>query len=115
MRQRQRLCAYCRAYPPAIAIGLSTAGVSPNSSNTSRVCAPSDGVGPATLPGVCENHDGMPGKRTGPSAVRSEEHTSELQSLMRISYAVLCLKKNKINTIKLTKQTKKNKTEDIKN
>src|SRR3546814_6596161 len=32
--------------------------------------------------------------------VRSEEHTSELQSLMRISYAVLCLKKkhNKENT-----------------
>src|SRR3546814_4045721 len=28
-------------------------------------------------------------------AVRSEEHTSELQSLMRISYAVFCLKKNK--------------------
>src|SRR3546814_6998204 len=30
--------------------------------------------------------------------VRSEEHTSELQSLMRISYAVLCLKKKKIST-----------------
>src|SRR3546814_1280824 len=28
---------------------------------------------------------------------RSEEHTSELQSLMRISYAVFCLKKNKHN------------------
>src|SRR3546814_3401668 len=28
------------------------------------------------------------------SAERSEEHTSELQSLMRISYAVFCLKKN---------------------
>src|SRR3546814_18478847 len=28
------------------------------------------------------------------SYVRSEEHTSELQSLMRISYAVFCLKKN---------------------
>src|SRR3546814_2518232 len=28
--------------------------------------------------------------------VRSEEHTSELQSLMRISYAVFCLKKNNI-------------------
>src|SRR3546814_1770715 len=28
------------------------------------------------------------------SAIRSEEHTSELQSLMRISYAVFCLKKN---------------------
>src|SRR3546814_1273383 len=30
---------------------------------------------------------------------RSEEHTSELQSLMRISYAVFCLKKKKTNTI----------------
>src|SRR3546814_3787941 len=29
------------------------------------------------------------------SSARSEEHTSELQSLMRISYAVFCLKKNK--------------------
>src|SRR3546814_5542328 len=29
------------------------------------------------------------------AGVRSEEHTSELQSLMRISYAVFCLKKNK--------------------
>src|SRR3546814_3053612 len=33
----------------------------------------------------------------GPVAVRSEEHTSELQSLMRISYAVFCLKKKKQN------------------
>src|SRR3546814_5243383 len=31
----------------------------------------------------------------GFSATRSEEHTSELQSLMRISYAVFCLKKKK--------------------
>src|SRR3546814_10234540 len=30
--------------------------------------------------------------------MRSEEHTSELQSLMRISYAVFCLKKKKRNT-----------------
>src|SRR3546814_6232848 len=30
-----------------------------------------------------------------PETVRSEEHTSELQSLMRISYAVFCLKKTK--------------------
>src|SRR3546814_6937022 len=30
-----------------------------------------------------------------PSRVRSEEHTSELQSLMRISYAAFCLKKQK--------------------
>src|SRR3546814_6046831 len=31
-------------------------------------------------------------------AMRSEEHTSELQSLMRISYAVFCLKKKKTKT-----------------
>src|SRR3546814_6839578 len=30
---------------------------------------------------------------------RSEEHTSELQSLMRISYAVFCLKKKNYNTL----------------
>src|SRR3546814_9472458 len=33
--------------------------------------------------------------RLGRVAFRSEEHTSELQSLMRISYAVFCLKKKK--------------------
>src|SRR3546814_10807798 len=33
---------------------------------------------------------------------RSEEHTSELQSLMRISYAVFCLKKKKITTHSFT-------------
>src|SRR3546814_9776097 len=38
-------------------------------------------------------------------AIRSEEHTSELQSLMRISYAVFCLKKKqKLTTI--AEQTK---------
>src|SRR3546814_3212300 len=36
--------------------------------------------------------------------IRSEEHTSELQSLMRISYAVFCLKKKK-NTTKCTNHT----------
>src|SRR3546814_4011417 len=37
-------------------------------------------------------------------ATRSEEHTSELQSLMRISYAVFCLKKN---TLRDTDRTNK--------
>src|SRR3546814_2121331 len=44
----------------------------------------------------------------GDESIRSEEHTSELQSLMRISYAVFCLKKkkkiNKITHKKLTQQ-----------
>src|SRR3546814_7537427 len=35
---------------------------------------------------------------------RSEEHTSELQSLMRISYAVFCLKKKKKQTKRITKE-----------
>src|SRR3546814_3564700 len=39
------------------------------------------------------------GGARGYASIRSEEHTSELQSLMRISYAVFCLKK-KIHTIK---------------
>src|SRR3546814_3827192 len=41
---------------------------------------------PPALPGFC---------RAASAEVRSEEHTSELQSLMRISYAVFCLKKKK--------------------
>src|SRR3546814_7359678 len=36
-----------------------------------------------------------PGMRAAIVPTRSEEHTSELQSLMRISYAVFCLKKKK--------------------
>src|SRR3546814_4504945 len=35
----------------------------------------------------------MPSKEAPSAHARSEEHTSELQSLMRISYAVFCLKK----------------------
>src|SRR3546814_2698717 len=38
---------------------------------------------------------GEAGRAVGVIAGRSEEHTSELQSLMRISYAVFCLKKKK--------------------
>src|SRR3546814_8654906 len=38
------------------------------------------------------------------AAARSEEHTSELQSLMRISYAVFCLKKKRYYTSHLTKK-----------
>src|SRR3546814_7988572 len=51
------------------------------------------------LPGIQIDRENGQG-----SKVRSEEHTSELQSLMRISYAVLCLKK------KTTPHRTKNKT-----
>src|SRR3546814_4481163 len=42
------------------------------------------------LPSTCPRSHGSVGRIS-----RSEEHTSELQSLMRISYAVFCLKKKK--------------------
>src|SRR3546814_3713689 len=40
----------------------------------------------------------QPAAAPGRSELRSEEHTSELQSLMRISYAVFCLKKKNKQT-----------------
>src|SRR3546814_7857322 len=54
------------------------------------------------------------GEGRGIAAGRSEEHKSELQSLMRISYAVFCLKKN--NTRKKdNKHVKRNQTDKINN
>src|SRR3546814_1118381 len=52
-------------------------------------------------PGVVHSEILLPENAPEEFADRSEEHTSELQSLMRISYAVFCLKKKK------TTQTKK--------
>src|SRR3546814_8961227 len=47
---------------------------------------------------------------SGRAKDRSEEHTSELQSLMRISYAVFCLKKKKLRLTKtITKTSTRNK------
>src|SRR3546814_7755975 len=51
---------------------------------------PSGQVWYASLAG---NHIARIDMESGKATVRSEEHTSELQSLMRISYAVFCLKK----------------------
>src|SRR3546814_8953875 len=51
----------------------------------------------------------VPGLRAGHSFMwRSEEHTSELQSLMRISYAVFCLKKTKNTSRNMNKQNSYN-------
>src|SRR3546814_2938416 len=61
-------------------------------STTSRIST--DGA-PAMRP------DSQPPSRCISAAARLEEHTSELQSLMRISYAVFCLKKQKKTNTKL--------------
>src|SRR3546814_1659505 len=44
---------------------------------------------------------------------RSEEHTSELQSLMRISYAVFCLKKKQIDRTRTLQKTSTSRTTTI--
>src|SRR3546814_10226867 len=46
------------------------------------------------------------------TTIRSEEHTSELQSLMRISYAVFCLKKKKTKPSDTIKNSQTFSTED---
>src|SRR3546814_8712731 len=55
-----------------------------------RLAPSSATAGVGFAPGFAETHSG--------TVFRSEEHTSELQSLMRISYAVFCLKKKKKQT-----------------
>src|SRR3546814_5786493 len=57
--------------------------------------APGVSVAPKVLTATADNIYGM-----ALSTKRSEEHTSELQSLMRISYAVFCLKKKTQNRTK---------------
>src|SRR3546814_4741724 len=49
------------------------------------------------VPGDPRDIPRIPLSKTAQVRMRSEEHTSELQSLMRISYAVFCLKKKKQN------------------
>src|SRR3546814_3886891 len=75
-----------------------------NRTTTATMCAvmtayPIHGVD-AVQENECRKHHGRHAsdahrliRHSGGSIGRSEEHTSELQSLMRISYAVLCLKK----------------------
>src|SRR3546814_9729207 len=85
------------AAPSAVlrsAAALSAAGVSPALVTASAAGAFS------SAGGVDASGALQPAKRKGMAVavqhsffIRSEEHTSELQSLMRISYAVFCLKK----------------------
>src|SRR3546814_1819423 len=53
-------------------------------------------------------------QRPEPRAPRSEEHTSELQSLMRISYAVFCLKKKKYTNNHTNNNINKSRTSQYK-
>ena len=54
----------------------------------------------------CEHNNSVTVPLKGKALVRSEEHTSELQSQFRISYAVFCLKKKKRKKKKKKKKVK---------
>src|SRR3546814_9362695 len=69
----------------------------PRHIRSERACPNARGCGPQP-----RRRPARPHRQTAAGPSRSEEHTSELQSLMRISYAVFCLKK-------------KNKTEQYEN
>src|SRR3546814_10823194 len=58
------------------------------------------------------HQSGQHGLQCGERRLRSEEHTSELQSLMRISYAVFCLKKKTRNKTNKTSTNTDNKREN---
>src|SRR3546814_6471798 len=74
--------------------GIAPAEVAPNHSNRMVIDEGAMATGIALYSGVALRW----------LAERSEEHTSELQSLMRISYAVFCLKKKKKNIIQSQRQ-----------
>src|SRR3546814_3929528 len=61
-------------------------------------------VGTQRVPPRSGATKGAPRAAVPPPFIRSEEHTSELQSLMRISYAVFCLKKKKREYRELRRQ-----------
>src|SRR3546814_8060651 len=83
-----------RLYQTAVA---ATSLLLPSESPVLR--APTLRPDPQALPRLLDGRPARPGRhpimRPLNPGCRSEEHTSELQSLMRISYAVFCLKKKK--------------------
>src|SRR3546814_7439544 len=93
LQQRDhRRCAYCRpagATPEPECAQISSSRSRPRSRASTH-------LGSNSLPLCAE----MKSSASSKLHARSEEHTSELQSLMRISYAVLCLKKK--NQLKIT-------------
>src|SRR3546814_9203089 len=77
-----------RASPASVVVAVRAVGA------TAPVCAAADRAGVRRRSRRSLGMDRRT-RRTGAAVDRSEEHTSELQSLMRISYAVFCLKKKK--------------------
>src|SRR3546814_9390850 len=81
---------------PPIASASATAAAQTDVAAPCAIDFCSNGASPEALAAavICLNRAAIcSGGTSRPRSVSSEEHTSELQSLMRISYAVFCLKK----------------------
>src|SRR3546814_5859691 len=83
--QEARRGAVCRSVPGGRAAAAAFAPDRPDPQRRQRLRQGAEAAGRGRAAGILA--------RTGEACRRSEEHTSELQSLMRISYAVFCLKK----------------------
>src|SRR3546814_8666259 len=70
--------------------GASRRGIERENGNQRRACKHRNGDPMSSINRLASRPD-----LTNDAVIRSEEHTSELQSLMRISYAVFCLTKKK--------------------
>src|SRR3546814_4736356 len=82
--------------------GLAALGIERDVAGALRRPAAGPLVRPLDLPIVQASGGGAAHRQPFDQKRRSEEHTSELQSLMRISYAVFCLKKKKHHNEQLT-------------
>src|SRR3546814_4060626 len=101
------LCRSSVASLSAAKAGRSGRGFGPGSPERKEATwrAASDGVSPLALAPVRPFFSTASSYQGANSAIRSEEHTSELQSLMRISYAVFCLKKKHTQLHPITHQS----------
>src|SRR3546814_3094893 len=107
-----RLCRDgCQSVEPQAGLGRSARKSPMTFSKSMRL--PSVAMGPAVRPPSTAmvwpvtKVEASLARNSAVSAIRSEEHTSELQSLMRISYAVFCLKKKKRRKIQKKRITEK--------
>src|SRR3546814_4067475 len=88
-----------RSFSIGLNCALGAQEMRPHVDTLSRIAGVNISAHPnAGLPNEMGEYDESPERMAKLVGERSEEHTSELQSLMRISYAVFCLKKTKQNS-----------------
>src|SRR3546814_3088003 len=97
--------------PADAPVGVTAGDAASTSESPSSAAASANRAAPAPLNTIAVGHRELPSipptrQARRQIAERSEEHTSELQSLMRISYAVFCLKKKTRNSNDVTATTK---------